>query len=553
LGNHYVVLLQAVNCQTGETVGTEEAEAESRERVLRALGDAATKLRARLGESLATIQKYDTPAEATTISLGALQAYSLGLSARDTEGEKGAIVFFKRATELDPNFAMAYAQMGTIYFNLNQPSRGSVALSKAYELRERVSEREKLYIESHYYDVVMGEADKAIEAYQSWQSTYPRDLAPYINLGAIYSNLGQHDKSLHEELESLHFGIGNGDIYATLVNAYINLDEFDKAEETLNEAKARKVENTVFPGLRYQLAFVQGNQKEMQRQIAATVGEPGIESWLLALQSDTEAYNGALANAREYTRRAIASARHDGSEETALAYEVIGALREAEFGNRQLAKNQVGAAIAHGPGVQVLFLGALALARAGESQKALALARDLNQRFPKDTLLNEYWLPAVRAAGELGHGRFNQAIEYLEPTRRYELAAPQLPTNVLLYPIYLRGEAYLAAGLPDKAQAEFQRILDHRGLAGNGFLGPLAHLGIGRAYAMEAGIPAVAASGKPGAEQHPSPAHERPDAIAKARSTYQDFFSLWRDADAGIPILVQAQREYRELQYGDSN
>jgi tetratricopeptide (TPR) repeat protein len=255
-----------------------------------------------------------------------------------------------------------------------------------------------------------------------------------------------------------------------------------------------------------------------------------------------------VAKAREYTRRAIASARRDGDEEAALGYAVVGALREAEFGNLQLAKKQVSATIAHHSGQQVLFLGALALARVGERQKALALVRDLNQRFPKDTLLNEYWLPSIRAAVELDRGGYDQAIEYLEPTRRYELAAPQLPTNVLLYPIYLRGEACLAAGLPDKAEVEFQKILDNPGLVGNYILGSLAHLGIGRAYAMEAGIPAVSVPRKPGAEQRFSQIRERPDALAKARSAYQDFFSLWTNADAGVPILRRAQREYRKLQ-----
>jgi serine/threonine protein kinase/tetratricopeptide (TPR) repeat protein len=547
LGNHYVVWLRAVNCQTGEAVGNEEAEAESREKVLRALGDAATQLRARLGESLATIQKYDTPAEATTASLDALQAYSLGLTAMDTGDDNRAIPLLKHAIELDPNFAMAYARLGTLYFDFNQPTRGAAAISKAYELRERVSEREKLYIESHYYGLVTGEADKAIEVHKLWQETYPRDVAPYINLGALYEGLGQREKAVAEGLRALRLSDGNTKIYGNLSNTYINLSQFDKADEILNEAKARKVESPFFTGLRYELAFVQGNQEEMKHQVTSAVVEPEIAGWLLALQGDTEAYHGRLTKAREYTRRAIASARHDGDEEIALAYAAVGALREAEFGNRQLAKKQAGATIAHGSGQQVLFLGALALARSGERQKAMALARDLNQRLPKDTLLNEYWLPAIRAAVELDRGAPYQAIEDLEPTEPYELASPQLPTNVLLYPVYLRGEAYLGAGLPDKAQAEFQKILDHPGLAGNYLLGALAHLGIGRAYAMKAGIPVVSVPGRAGEKQH-SQIFKQPDAVAKARSAYRDFFFLWRDADAGIPILTQAQQEYRKLQ-----
>ena len=548
LGNHYVVLLRAVNCQTGEAVGNEEAEAENRETILQALDQASTKLRGRLGESLATIQKYDTPAEATTASLDALQAYSLGITAIHTEGENRAIPFFKRAIELDHNFAVAYAQLGTAYFNLHQATQGAAAISRAYDLRGRVSEREKLYIESHYYDTVTGEADKAIDVYKLWQETYPRDVVPYINLGAIYESLGQGEKAVTEALRALRLSARNARIYVNLSDAYMNLNQFDKADQILNEATAHKVESAIFPGLRYQLAFVRNNKEEMERQVTAAVVEPEIEGWLRALQADTEAYHGRMANARENTRRAIASANHDGDKETALAYAMVGALREAEVGNRHGARKQADAAIAHGAGQQVLFLGALTFARAGERQKALALARDLNRRFPKDTLLNNYWLPAIRAALELDRGGYYQAIEFLEPTRPYELGEPpQLSTNVLLYPIFLRGEAYLAVGLPDKAQAEFQKILDHPGLAGNYLLGALAHLEIGRAYEMEAGI-RVPVAVKTGTQRQSDQTLERPDALAKARSAYQDFFSLWRDADANVPILARAKQEYRQLQ-----
>ena len=333
LGNHYVVLLQAVNCQTGEAVGTEQADADSREKVLRVLDDAATRLRARLGESLATIQKYNAPVEATTASLDALQAYSLGITARDPEGENSAIPFLKRAIELDPNFAMAYAQLGTVYFNLNQPYRGSSALKQAYELREQVSKRERLYIESHYYGMVTGEADKAIEVYKLWKETYPRDLISYFSLAAIYDNLGQREKAVQEGTEALRLGSNNGAVYNNLVNVYINLNQFDKADEILREGKARNVEdNPVFIGLRYELAFARDNEAEMERQVTAAAGKPGIEGWLLALQGDTEAYHGRMTNAREYTRQAIASARHDGDEETALTYAVMG--RSARGGVR---------------------------------------------------------------------------------------------------------------------------------------------------------------------------------------------------------------------------
>ena len=231
LGNHYVVLLQAVNCQTGEAVGNEEAEAESREKVLQALGDAATKLRARLGESLATIQKYDTPVEATTASLNALQAYSLAMEAMTFGDYNKAISLLKHTVEIDPNFAMAYGQMGAAYFNISQPSLGAAAISKAYELRGRVSERERLHIESHYYYQVMGESDKAVETYQLWQKTYPSDITPYLNLGTIYSDLGQHEKAVREELEALRIDGSYSPTYFNLASAYMNLSQFDKADD----------------------------------------------------------------------------------------------------------------------------------------------------------------------------------------------------------------------------------------------------------------------------------------------------------------------------------
>jgi tetratricopeptide (TPR) repeat protein len=454
----------------------------------------------------------------------------------------------KRATELDPNFAMANAQMGTAYFSSNQPRLGSAATTRAYELRERVSEREKLYIESHYYVIVTGEEDKAIEVYQLWRKIYPFDTDPYINLAALYDNMGQHEEAIREETDALRLGANNGTVYANLANSYINLNQFDKADEILHEAEKRKVESRLFQGLRYQLAFARNNQAEMERQVAAATGEPVVESWLLALQADTEAYYGRLSTARKYTQRAVTSARHDGDEDTVLMYVMIGALREAEVGNRQLAKKQAGATMAHDPGVQALSLGALALARANERQKALALVRDLTRRFPKNTSLNEYWLPSVRAAVELDRGAPSQAIEYLESTRRYELATPPVPTNVLPYPVYLRGESYLAAGLPDKAQVEFQKILDHPGLAGNYILGALAHLGLGRAYAMQAGVPVAPRTAMSSARHTNDHTLTQADALAKGRSAYQDFFAIWKDADPDIPLLKQARMEYRKLQ-----
>ncbi len=548
LGSRYVIGLRAINCQTGEAIGNEQQEADNRESILGALDSVTARMRTRLGESLASIQKFGTPIkEATTASLDALQAYSLSIDVRFPEGEGREIPLLKRAIGLDPNFAMAYARLGTAYFNSNQPDLATVALTKAYELRDGVSEPEQLYIESHYYDLVTGQSDKAIETYQFWRQTYPRDKATYVNLGALYDNLGQHELALNQELEALHRGIHPGPLYSCLVNTYINLNQFDKAEEVLNLAKTRNEEDATFPGLRYGLAFLRGDQEDMKRQVTAAEGTPEIASWLLALEADTEAYRGHLIKAREFTQRAIEAARHDGDEETAQAYSAIGAVREAEFGNRELARRQAANLLTRSHGQQVQVLGTLALARSGEEAKVAAPARDLNQRFPLNTLLNEYWLPIIRAAAQLSRNNPSEALASLEQTKRYDLAAPQVATNVLLYPVYLRGKAYLAAGQFDEARAEFQKILDHRGLAGNYILGAFAHLELGRAYAMEAGIRVVPAVETVRAERPQNQTPARSEALAKARSAYQDFFSIWKNADPEIPLLKQARMEYRRL------
>jgi serine/threonine protein kinase len=548
LGGQYVVGLQAVNCETRELIGNAQAEAQDREKVLRALGDATTTLRKHLGESLANIQKYDTPVEdATTGSLGALQAYSLALQTQEMH-DHSAVTFFKRATELDPNFAMAYARLGNEYFTFNQPALGSAAITRAYELRGRVSEWEKLYIQAHYYFEVTGEADKAVEIYRLWEKIYPHNIIPYMNLMTTYSNLGQYDKSVSEGEAALRMSPNNSFVYLNLGFNYMYLNQFDKAAELLNKASTRRLDDPFFLIPRYQLAFLQKNEDEMQKQVASAAGKPGLESWLLALQADTEAYHGRLASARAFTRQAIDSARHDGDEEAALSYTMIGALREAEFGHREIAVKEATAALRRGGGQQVLILGTLALARAEAGEKAVALTRHLKQKFPKDTLLNEYWLPTIQAAVQLRRNNPSQAIDTLEGARHYELSAPQLPTYVLLYPIYLRGSAYLAAGLPGQARAEFQKILDHPGLINNYLLGALAHLGIGRANAMEAGFPVARGVPIARAARDHRGAEEDPDALAKGRAAYQDFFALWKDADAGVPLLAEARMEYHKLQ-----
>ncbi len=568
LGSHYLVSLDAVNCQSGDSLGSELAEADSREHVLRALGEAATQMRARLGESLASIQKYDAPADqATTASLEALQAYSLARIKLSTEGNAAAVPFVQRATELDSNFALAWAFLGNSYANLNQATRATGPISRAFELRGRVSERERLFIESCYYSRGTGEIEKAAQVSELWKQTYPRNLMPHIWLANFYQLLGRPDKALQESREALRLQPSSVSTFANLANTDLILNHVEEAQQVLAQAEARGLTSPAMQVFLYRLAFLRGDRAEMERRAAAAAGQPA-EDQLLAQQADTEAYHGRLARARALTRRTVDAALRDGRGEAAATFRAAGALREAAFGNRQPARQEARAALALAPGQMVRTLAALALARAGDISKASELASDLHQQAPRDTLLNTYWLPTIRAWIALEHGGAPgsnlspfaprgaaASIELLEPVTPSELELPTLywVLNVTLCPVDARGAAYLALGRGDEAAVEYQKILDHPGLAGNFPIGALAHLGLGRAYALQAGVD-IAGQAKPGTRRgaktagggasHTPP----PEALAKARSAYQDFFALWSDADPDIPILRQAKAEYSRLQ-----
>jgi len=560
LGSQYVLSLDAVDCQSGDSLGIELAEADSREHVLGALGQAATKMRARLGESLASIQKYDAPVQqATTASLEALQAFSLGMRKLATEGDAASVASFTRATELDPNFALAQAQLGNEYANLNQATRATGPIKRAYELRQRVSQRERYYIETCYYSRGTGEMAKAAEVCELWKQTYPRDSSPYILLANYYPMLGRYEKGLQESREALRLLPNSVTTYANLANTDLILNRVQEAREVLSQAQARGLSSPAMQVFLYRLAFLRGDLAEMDRIEAAAAGQPA-EDLLLAHQADTEAYHGRLTKARELTRRTVDSALRDSRQEAAATFRATAALRESAFGNQEQARREATAALAMAPGGQMVrTLAALALAGAGDTAKASSLADDLHKQAPLDTLLNTYWLPTIRAAIALGHagppgfspapsGKSGgaAAIEVLEPVTPYELARPTLfwPLNVTLFPVYTRGEAYLALQRGPEAAAEFQKILDHPGLVGNFPIGALAHLGLGRAYALEAGIGTGPGSAKTGG---PQGAPLLPDALAKARSAYQDFFTLWNDADPDVPVLKQAKAEYARL------
>jgi serine/threonine protein kinase/Flp pilus assembly protein TadD len=521
LGGQYVIGVDAVGCSNGDTLAKEQEEASGKQDVLKALGKAATSLRAKLGESLASIEKFDVPVEATTTSLEALKAFSMGITTFRTKGDAASIPFQKRALELDPNFAAAYAALGVAYNNLGQASLAAESIQKAYALRDKVSEREKYRISSLYYGYVTGELEQASQVYELWAKSYPLDSVPPGNLGDIYGELGQYEKAVSEAQEALRLEpsiVG----YTNLSSFYLALGRFDDARKTIEEAQAHNLDGDFLHQEIYYLSFLKGDAAEMERQVAWAAGKPGTEDLLLSFQSDTEAYYGRLAKARDFSRRAVDAAARANAKEAAALWQINAALREAEFGNNAAAKQDVAAALALAPGRDVKLFAALALARAGDTTHGKAIAEELEKNYPSQTVLKVYWLPTIKAALELNANNSAQALVFLEAAAPYELGQPAQLQLGTMYPAYIRGQAQLMAHSGPAAAAEFQKFLNHRGIVINFPLGALAHLGLARAYALSGDS-------------------------AKAKAAYQDFFNLWKDADPDIPILKEARAEYGKL------
>jgi len=523
LGSQYMVGLGAVNCGNGDTLAKEQAEASSKEDVVKALGTVTSRVRTKLGESLASVQKFNVPIEATTSSLEALKTFSMGVTTQREKGDAEAIPFIRRAIELDPNFAVAYAVLGVSYSNLSQPTLSAVNLKKAYELRERVSEKERLRISADYFALVTGELEKEAQTYRLWIQSYPRDSIPHGNLGYNFNCLGQYDKSLAETQDAQLLDPNSVISYGNLAQTFLALNRTDDAKAMLELALARKLEGLNVRFWLYYLAFLRADSTQMEQQLAWGAGKPGEEDPLLSAQSDTEAYYGRLAKSLDFSRRAVDSAVRAGSKETAALWQVNAALRQAEFGNVAMAKQGVTAALALAPGRDVKVLGALTLARVGDTVRAKAMITALEKSEPLNTVLKVYWLPSLKAAIELSAGNSAQALVFLEAAAPYELGEPPPMQLGTLYPAYIRGQAYLSAHSGTAASMEFEKILDHRGLVLNFPLSALAHLGLARAHAFSGDT-------------------------AKARTAYQDFFALWKDADPDIPILRQAKAEYAKLQ-----
>jgi tetratricopeptide (TPR) repeat protein len=528
LGSQYVIGLKAVNCNTGDLLAEAQEQAAGKEAVLKALDAAAVSLRGKLGESLSSVQKYATPLdEATTPSLEALKAYSLGRKTGYAKGSTAALPFYKRAVELDPNFASAYNVMSVIYHNLGEPGRAAESARKAYELREKVSERERFSIEGFYYLFVTGELEKAEQVYELWQQTYSRDYVPSGNLSFIYASLGNFEKALQEARQAMRLEPNNGANYLNLGLYYASLNRLDEAEAVYKQAEERKIQSERLLANRYQLAFLKSDATRMAQLVASALDKLEVEDLLLAAQADTAAWYGKLKQADELTWRAMESAQHNDAKETAAAYQAAAALREVESGNREHARADANAAMKLGSNRDVQAMAALALARAGDTAGAEKLAAELDRTFPLDTMVQRYWLPTIRAAIALERKDPNRAIELLKNTSTIELGQPTASLTVYLCPVYLRGEAYLMLHDGEAAAAEFQKFIDHRGIVVNFPWGALARLGVARAYALDAA--------------------KDPITRDKARTAYQNFFTLWKGADPDIPIYQHAKAEYAML------
>jgi eukaryotic-like serine/threonine-protein kinase len=533
LGSKYVLELKAVNCQNGDTLAEEQVTATSKEKVLDALGEAASKLRGELGESLSTVQKFDIPlSEATTSSLEALKQFSLGQRAW-RQGPAVTLPYYQRAIELDPNCALCYRELGEEYWTLAELGRAREYHTKAFQLREHASEPEKLLIAASYYRNVTGELDKAAQIHQEEIESYPRTAAgAYGNLGIEYDEEGQYEKAVEATRQSMRLGTDPA-VYDQQTNDDLALQRFDDARQTIHKAQALRLDFSIHT-LMYALAFLGSDSAAMAEQLQWFAGKPE-ENVGLAMASDTEAYAGHLGKARELTKRSVDSAIHADSKETGAVWQAIAAQREAVFGYPAEARQLAAGALKLAPpsqGVQVEA--ALALALAGDGAHAVSLAQDLAKSYPLDTQVQGLWLPPIQAQLALNKKNSASALTALQAASPIELGQILFITNIsCLYPTYVRGEAYLAAGQGSAAATEFRKILDHSGIVWNCWTGALAHLGVARGNAMQSKI---------------SQGADADAARVRALAAYKDFLALWKDADPDIPILKEAKAEYARLQ-----
>ena len=528
LGSQYILGLRAQSCRTGDILAEEQVQAAGKEDVLNALGKMASKFRTRVGESLTTVEKHNIPLEtATTSSLEALKAYSTAMQVSSSAEFADAIPHLKRAVEIDPRFAMAYASMGLFYSNIGESVLSLESTKKAYELRDRASDRERFLITTLYERNVTGNLEKEQQTLRLWGQTYPRDRDAHGLLsGFALPGTGQYENAIEEANIALGIDPDFNRGHANIAWCNFFLDRRTEAEKAIQTAVTHKGETADLLLLQYYIAFVNGDAAGMDRAAAAAKGKPGAEDWMLHSQSLVEARLGRSQAAASLSGHAVDMARQAGQKESAASYEAANAVWQALFGTAAEARRSANAALDLSNGRDVEYGVAFALAVADDSPRAQSLARNLQTRFPEDTAVQFNYLPTLDALFALKRRQPEKAIERLQVNVPYELAVPPIDFNEFfggLYPVYVRGEAYLAAQRGDAAAAEFQKILDHRGIVAADPIGALAHLQIGRAYAMQGDT-------------------------AKAKAAYQDFLTLWKDADPDIPIFIAAKAEYAKLQ-----
>jgi DNA-binding winged helix-turn-helix (wHTH) protein/tetratricopeptide (TPR) repeat protein len=530
LGSQYVLGLRAEDCRTGDVLAEEQVQAQRKEDVLNALGQMASKFRTRVGESLTTIKKYDVPlAEATTPSLEALKAYSAGWQVVSSTGSEAAVPFFSRATEIDPNFASAYAALGRMYGDIGESVLSAQNTNKAYQLRDHASDQERFFISLTYELQVTGDLEKAEQICDLWVRAYPRASLPHgLLAGGVYPSIGKREESVEEAKIALgidpDFSIG----YSLLAGSYLALGRTAEAEKTLDRASERKLDIPDFNVQRYVIAFLKDDKTGMEREAALPREKPGADDWMSNAEAFVSAYSGHLEEARKMSQRSADLARKAERRDTEALYEADAAMREALFGNVSTAKQRAADALALSKSRDAEYEAAFALALSGDSSRSQGLTEDLSRRFPEDTIVRFTYVPMIRALVALNHGQPSKAIDLLQTAIPYEGGTPiEGGSEFLLgagslYPAYVRGLAYLASHQGAEAAGEFEKILDHRGIVLTDPIGALAHMQLGRAYALSGDNP-------------------------KAKSAYQDFLTLWKEADPDIPILKRAKAEYAKL------
>jgi eukaryotic-like serine/threonine-protein kinase len=522
LGSQYVVGVEAVNCHSGDRLAQEQVTANGKEQVLKSLSDASSKIREKLGESLSTLQKFDAPAEnVTTTSLEALQSYSLGYKTMVVNGDfAAAIPLFLRATQLDPNFAMAHARLGTNYYNLGEETKATPALTKAYQLRDRTSEREKLYIDSHYSDFVTGDVLATRITYETWARTYPNDEVPPANLTVLYTQLGDLPKALVSIRDGMKL-VADGINYANLIHTYVALNQYDEAKASIKEAETRQIEAPYMYLDAYYIALIEKNPAVMESSLAKFSKIPGYEDQAVAVQAATAAYRGQMKSSAEFTRRSMDLALQADAKDRAAQTQAFQGLRLQLVGDSAAGTRSARESLMTSSDRTTRGLAITGLGLAGESAEFARLAQETSKKYPEDSGLQFMYLPIGRAALSLAQKHPDAAIQILAPVEQYDLGS--FSPGFVLYSAYVRGLAYLQAKQPPQAQAQFQKILDHPGLAEGTIITPLSHLGIARAAVLAGDT-------------------------AKARTAYQDFLAAWKDADPDVPILIQAKSEYAKIQ-----